>query len=375
MDRASLISSGLKSLFTSVCLALACADDLDVTDAAGGDTAWLAAEHGAGGEPATPAPLQVLVADEPTSAVPTRSAPDQDLRVAFFGDQGSGIDTKVVYQLVLDEGADAVILLGDFDYKGNAHLWASEMEEVLGPDFPVFAVPGNHDVKSWRIYQSYLKKRLANIAGAKCTGELGVDASCTFRGLHFILSGIGTIGAASMHESFIADTLAGDDSLWSLCIWHKTMRDLQAGDKPDEVTWNALRNCQNGGAIVVMAHEHSYARTRTLTDVGNEPGGHGAIGTPARVEVGPGRTFAAVSGLGGRSIRSYDAGLHSDDTWWATLYTSNYYRRNGKEIERFSADYGALFIRFHVGGDPKKAHAYFKNIEKTVVDEFEIVHR
>lgn len=300
--------------------------------------------------------------------------PDADLLVALVGDQGSGNKTKSVYGLVLDEGADLLLLLGDFDYKGDADHWAAEMEEVLGDAFPVVAVAGNHDTKAWKDYQAHLEGRLQKIQGAVCEGELGVDSSCRYRGLHFILSGMGTIGSKQQHEQYIADALAADDSLWSICAWHKTMRDLQAGDKPDEVSWKALQNCQDGGAIVAMAHEHSYARTLTLTALGDESKGHGAIGDPELVEVGAGRTFTVVSGLGGKSIRAYDAGLHDDDTWWATLYTSNYYRRNGVEMAEPSAQPGALFIRFHVDGDPKQARAYFKTIEGDVIDEFDIVH-
>jgi hypothetical protein len=34
------------------------------------------------------------------------------------------------------------------------------------------------------------------------------------------------------------------------------------------------------------------------------------------------------------------------------------------------ADYGALFVRFHVDGDPKKATAYFKDVRGRVLDSF-----
>jgi hypothetical protein len=37
-----------------------------------------------------------------------------------------------------------------------------------------------------------------------------------------------------------------------------------------------------------------------------------------------------------------------------------------------TAAYGALFIRFHVDGDPKKARAYFKDINGRLADEFTI---
>ncbi|WP_437962813.1 hypothetical protein WME76_47175 (plasmid) [Sorangium sp. So ce119] len=37
-----------------------------------------------------------------------------------------------------------------------------------------------------------------------------------------------------------------------------------------------------------------------------------------------------------------------------------------------TADYGALFIRFNVNGDPKRATAYFKDVDGRLADEFTI---
>lgn len=313
--------------------------------------------------------------EKPQPVPPPENAPDPGLLVALMGDQGTGSDTKAVYKLILEEQADLVIILGDFDYGDDPDAWASEMEDVLGDSFPVFGVIGNHDTDAWPGYQEQLEKRLAKIEGASCEGDLGVKSSCKYRGLHFILSGLGTKGSDSDHEKHIAETLAADDSLWSLCAWHKNQRDLQAGDKPDDLTWKAVQTCQDNGAIVVMGHEHSYARTMTLTDVGNKGAGHGAVGIPELMEIGPGRTFSVCSGLGGKSIREYDSSLHNSDTWWSTIYTKNHYRKNGAVIDDFEADHGVLFMRFHVDGDPSLGHGYFKNIQGEMIDEFDLVHK
>ena len=97
----------------------------------------------------------------------------------MMGDQGTGSDPKAVYQLALDEGADFIIVLGDFDYEDDPPLWQSEMVEVLGDTYPVFGVVGNHDVDAWDGYQSVLQTRLDAIAGAECSGDLGTMTSCT----------------------------------------------------------------------------------------------------------------------------------------------------------------------------------------------------
>ncbi|HEY8377384.1 MAG TPA: metallophosphoesterase [Nannocystis sp.] len=306
---------------------------------------------------------------------PPGNATDENLLVAIMGDQGSGKNTNKVYQLIASEGADMLIILGDFDYGDDPDGWAADMKAALGEDFPVFGLIGNHDKSKWSGYQARLQDRLAKIPGATCTGDLGVKSSCTYRGFHFILSGLGTKGSDSEHEKFFAQDLAADDSLWKLCAMHKNMRDLQAGDKGDDLTWKALQSCQDAGAIIAMGHEHSYARTLTLTAVGDKSKGHGATGLPDLLEVSEGSTFSVVSGLGGKSIRAYDAGLHKNDSWWASIYTKDYYLKNGVEVDNFDATYGVLFIRFHVEGDPRLAHGYFKNIQGDIIDEFDVVRK
>jgi hypothetical protein len=338
---------------------------------AAADEARLDVPDGVFFDPAT----SMVVGKPPGPGPGPGTGPDKDLLVALVGDMGTGGGPKGVYKLIKDEKADFAIITGDFDYKNDPATFLSEMNAGLGADYPAFPVIGNHDKSKWTQYQADFKARLAKIPGAVCTGDLGVDASCTYRGLHFVLSGVGTIGSKPKHEDYIASALAADNSPWSLCVWHKNMRDLQAGDKPDEAGWQAFKNCQDAGAIVVMGHEHSYARTRTLTDIGNSAKGHGAIGMPELLEVGPGKTFSVVSGLGGKSIRAWDSGIHKSDTWWGTLYTSNYYRKNGVDMKKTPCEHGALFLRFNVDGDPSAAQGYFKSVDGEVIDEFDVVHK
>jgi len=301
--------------------------------------------------------------------------PDKDLLVALVGDMGSGSKPRSVYKLILEEKADFLIIPGDFDYKHSPKGFEDDINAVLGADYPVFPAIGNHDTKKWKEYQANFKARLAKIPGAVCTGDLGVAASCTYRGLHFVLSGVATTGSKAKHEEFLAAALAADNSPWSLCVWHKNQTDFQAGDKPSDVGWKAFQHCQADGSIVVMAHEHSYARTRTLTDIGNKSGNHGATGMPELLEVGPGSTFSVVTGLGGKSIRAWEAKLHKSDGWWGTLYASDYFRKNGVEMKKPASNVGALFIRFNVGGDPSAAEGYFKTVDGDLIDEFDIIRK
>jgi hypothetical protein len=146
---------------------------------------------------------------------------------------------------------------------------------------------------------------------------------------------------------------------------------MQVGTKIDEVGWSAYTECMNAGALVATGHEHSYARTRTLTNVGMSLMAHGATGPMDAVTVGPGKTLVFVSGLGGASVRPFDHVLHDDDTWWASYYTSDAWFMNGA-AQTGVGTHGALFVRFFVDGNPRKATAYFKDVNGRVADSFAI---
>ena len=70
-----------------------------------------------------------------------------------------------------------------------------------------------------------------------------------------------------------------------------------------------------------------------------------------------GKSFAFVSGLGGRGIRDQER----DGDWWAAKYTKDQ-----------GADHGALFCTFNVGGDAARARCHFRDIQGRVPDRFEI---
>jgi hypothetical protein len=286
-----------------------------------------------------------------------------NLKIAFLGDQGNGSNASAVLQLIKNEGAHAVIHSGDFDYADNPTAWDNLITSVLGASYPYFGSVGNHDVSAWPGYQQKLAARLALVPDATCVGDLGVKSACYFRGLFFLLDGAGTMGSG--HDLYLRDQLAADNSVWSVCSWHKNQRAMQIGGKSDEVGWEPYEECRKGGAVIATAHEHSYSRTRTLINI---PSQTVDASWPDALElrVTPGSTFVFVSGLGGNSIRDQERCLPATFPYgcngeWASIYSSNQ-----------SAKYGALFIVFHVDGDPRKARGYFKNVAGEVVDEFVI---
>jgi Calcineurin-like phosphoesterase len=284
----------------------------------------------------------------------------QPVTVAFIGDQGLTKEARAVLRMIRAENADVVLHLGDLDYEDDPIAWDAMITEVLGADFPVFAAVGNHDDKRWYGpggYQDRQEARLSRIPDADCSGELGVRSACTFRGLFFILSGIGTIPEAPNHPghvNYLRDQLAGSDAIWKICAWHKNQSAMQLGSKEDEVGWQSYEVCREGGAIVATAHEHSYSRTHLMDEFATQS----VASTSDTLVIDEGESFVFVSGLGGHSIRDQEQG----GPWWASIYT----RHQG-------ANFGALFCEFFDAGEPDRANCYFKDIDGNVPDRFELI--
>ncbi|MBI4396206.1 MAG: metallophosphoesterase [Elusimicrobia bacterium] len=297
-------------------------------------------------------------------ALPVSQAswPPPGFKVAFVGD-GNSAD---VLELIKAQGAHMLIHLGDFDYEGNPDRFERRINDILGPQFPYFILVGNHDIDKWSVpggYQERFFKRLNQIQGASCTGDYGVNSACSYKGFFFVLSGIGTLGSG--HEAYLREALAQAPSLWKVAAWHKNQTEMQVGKKENEASWEPYKAALEGGAIIATAHEHSYERTKTLVDM-ESPRVDPLWPDPHRLRVGPGATFAFVSGLGGKDIRSQTRCLPADPPYgcqgeWGKIYTSNH-----------GAKHGVLFITFHVDGDPRKARGEYVNIDHELIDSFTI---
>ncbi len=286
-----------------------------------------------------------------------------DVMIAFLGDQGLGGDAEAVLALIRDEGADAVIHMGDFDYEDKPVAWNAQIDAFLGPDFPYFASVGNHDEgKFYRLggYQDLMEARM-NRLGIPWEGDLGVRSSFTYEGIFIVFTAPGSYGNGDgVYAPYIRDALAADDSAWTVSAWHKDMRRMQVGGKSDETGWGVYEESRRGGAIIATAHEHSYSRTHLMADFPNQ----GVASTEAPLVLAAddpatpedeGRSFAFVSGLGGHSVRNQDI----DGPWWASIYTSDQGARSG-----------ALFGVFNYQGDPNLARFYFKDVGGAVIDDF-----
>ncbi|TRX59562.1 hypothetical protein FNH22_10445 [Fulvivirga sp. M361] len=290
-----------------------------------------------------------------------------NFKIAFIGDSEVDAAADAVLSLIKSEGTNVVVHSGDLGYDRNAPLiFENNVNAVLGEDFPYFYVVGNHDDHLWNIsggYQQLLESRFKRL-GIEWTGQLGVMSSFSYKGIFFVSSAPDEFGITSTEAgNYIRDQLSGNSAIWRISFWHKNQRLMQIGGKADEAGWDVYEESRKGGAIIATAHEHSYSRTyemsnfqtQTISTTNNTVN---LIKDNLATSDDEGRSFAFVSGLGGRSIRDGEAGLDLNP-WWADVYHSN----NGGQ-------YGALFGEFNYNGDAMLARFYFKDIDGAERDEF-----
>jgi predicted phosphodiesterase len=295
--------------------------------------------------------------------------PPPGLRIAFFGDSGLGSNARAVLQLVKNQGADLAFSLGDLDYANDPAAWEAQLDAILGTNFPVLWVCGNHDDSRWGGaggYQSYLEAR-ANRLGIHWAGSLGELASVEWNGVLFLLTAPHVLqDGDAVSAPFIRSAAAADANRhpWRFSTWHVLMRAMQAGGKGNESGWGVYEESRKAGAVIATAHEHSYSRTHLLLNMQTQTIAY--AGSPLTLldddlstPLDEGRSFAFVSGLGGQSIRNQEvSGAH-----FAKVYTSDQ-----------SATYGALFCTLN---GPPRFNPYaglceFINVGGQIVDSFEI---
>lgn len=284
-----------------------------------------------------------------TSTTNTQSA--EQITVAFIGDQGYGKNAEAVLQLIKNEGADMVLHQGDFDYLDDPDAWDQQINNTLGASFPYFASIGNHDLPEWDSYQQKLINRLERIDGEICDGDIGVNAACTYQGIFFVLSGVGTLG--ENHDQYLNEQLAQSKALWKVCSWHKNQTLMQVEEKDDDTGWNVYETCRKNGALIMTGHAHIYTRTHLISSFEKQI----VTDNKSPYQIGDGKTIAVVSGIAGKSIRHQKDEL-AENLWWASVYT----------LEQ-DAQYGALFCTFSTD---KTANCYFKNIDEDIIDSFNL---
>lgn len=303
--------------------------------------------------------------------------PLPNTKIAFIGDTGYGANFIKVLEVIKEEQADAVVHLGDFDYRDDPKGFDAKITSVLGTDYPYLVVSGNHDAATWPsdckgakgCYATLFSERYARANIPLSKEQLDSDLyNLDFNGISLTFVGVSPVGRNASYESFVQSSLSNDNHIWKICNWHRNQNALQVGEKPDSMGWPVYDSCLNAGAIIATGHEHSYQRTKSVVNFheNNKVIVNPDFLEPDELAVYPGSTFVFVSGAGGQSIRNQDRCKPTEYPYgcnqeWASIYTSNQ-----------NALPGALFITFNVDGDAKKAKGYFKNINNEIIDNFSV---
>ncbi len=280
------------------------------------------------------------------------------LTVAFIGDQGTGDNARAVLQLVADEGVDLLLIQGDLGYDRNASTkWIANIDEILGEKFPVLLTVGNHENYEWPAYRQWLVQRIQDVPELTCQGDPGVKAHCSFRGVSIVqvAPGVNEVEGVSGRDdyaTYLDNELSNSANVWRICSWHKNQKSMQVGDKSDATGWDVYSACLKNGGIVATAHEHSYSRTFLMNDFENHTVAH----QNDLLEIGPGSSFAFVSGLGGRRVREQKL----SGNWWASIYSATQ-----------NASHGALFCTL----TDNRGTCRFKDIVGAVPDQFILENR
>lgn len=315
----------------------------------------------------------------PARSLPHQAeAPPPNFKIAIFGDQGlenkDGAKPNEVFELVKAEGAKAILHLGDFDYDGSPAKWEEQINNAVGADFPYFAVMGNHDKSKWcskpgsfEGYGERIRKRFERL-NIPYNGSPGVQYSFKYQGIFFVLVSpkdkVKCQPTTMKHDAYINAQLAGDSSIWSIAGWHRNQTAMQTGDKGNDTGWEVYEEARKGGAIVGTGHEHAYARSYLLKDIQNQL----VDNTSDTLSIEKGKTFAFVSGLGGREIRKQT----KTGPWWARVYAKTCLSKKDPNCVAGPVP-GVLFAIFNVDGQPNKALFYFKTIEGKELDRFTVI--
>ncbi len=281
------------------------------------------------------------------------------VKIAIIGDQSHSDNAKKLLQMIKNEGAELLIINGDFNYGSDIDRWQEMHDSILGTNFPIVAVAGNHDLHYWDQYESIIQEWESR-GGLHCYGDTGIETTCNYKGITIVSTPPG-IFPGNNHNGkhydpvgYINSAFQNSNSVWKICSWHKNMTDMQTGHKGNETGWGVYEACRKNGAIVTTGHEHAYARTYLLSSMQNKS----IVTKSSTMTIKKGQSIVILSGMGGVAPRT----LRHDGYWFASKFNAN----NG-------ASAGAVICNFETASKPAVAKCYFKDIKKGIIDRFTLI--
>ena len=159
-------------------------------------------------------------------------------------------------------------------------------------------------------------------------------------------------------------------------------RQYQIGSKQDDTGYGIYDTCRQAGAVIVTAHDHSYARSYLMSNFANFI----VDSTSNELQLSGGKSFVAVVGTGGQTPTTADQSLAANK-WW---YNKKKIPIIGKkELRPFEIGFvflfkrakalsqastpplraGALFCNFT---NENFADCYYKQVDGVIRDTFTI---
>lgn len=296
-------------------------------------------------------------------------------KVAFVGDMGISTSTIKNLQNIKKENAQALVILGDFDYTDNPKFFEKMLDDNLGRDFPVLPVAGNHEDKKWfgddiNTYDNFVKNKINKLQNLCNIFDIGLNYECKIGPLHivFISPDINIKQKVNKYADFISLMFTKDDNIkikdkntWNICAFHKNNIDYKIEkNRQDNIDINIYDNCRKNEALILNGHDHSYARSKTVLSFKEK-----LFSTSTKdldkniIELKDDKTGLIIAGMGGKSLRD---GIGSKDITWNKTY---------------SKDYGILFCEFPMVNmstkKPNQARCYMQNISGENIDEFLLI--
>lgn len=321
----------------------------------------------------TPEPVEVPelpeIPEQPEQPETPERGDTKEVKIVFTGDMDERDDeTHALWEMIWDEKVDAVVLQGDLSYSDDPGKAISLIDAQLNnSSIPIFGAIGHHEDlldlqnnkyspgREWPIYKKSFLARVANNPKAACSGDYGINSICTYDNISVALSGVSVQG--SNHANYIRANFSSTDDGWKICAFHNS-------DWRDNETRSVMEECRKQGALVMVAHDHSYGRTHVLNSFASLD----VVDKTSPYTIDKGKTLMAITGLGGEG-RS-DLLANQDYTVFNTAdspFASTW-------LNKDRATAGALFCTFNKGGVVNKASCAFKSIAGKTIDSFEILN-